>query len=75
MNITNKMRLDWLRARVSYMEHANAKGTPCDKVKNGCYWPQSMEPCSNPCDTAIEEYENLDLIDYIDAMIALEKRA
>ena len=69
---TDKQRIDWLCDRVSYLEHADTNGVRCSQVPKGCYWPQSMEPSLNPCDTAIEEYDNMGLLDYIDAQIALE---
>jgi len=65
--------MDWICDRVSYLEHNSHAGKRCSAVPKGCYWPQRMGPDLNPCDTALEEYSNMDLIDYIDAMIALEK--
>ena len=70
---TDKERMDWLCERVSYLEHANAAGVICSRVPRGCYWPQSTDPALNPCGTAIEDYAGMELQDYIDAMIALEK--
>lgn len=75
MKFTDKERMDWICNRISYMEHNGPKGELCRKMKVGGYWPQSMSPELNLCATAIAEYCDMNLLDYIDAMIEQGKAA
>jgi len=65
--MTDKQRLDWLCARVSYLEHSAKDGTTAHQTKLGGYWPQD-DTDPNPEDGM----EELSLIDYINAQIAKE---
>ena len=69
--ITDAMRMDWVCRNITYLEHS-VRGIRSQNQRQGGYWPQSMEHDQNPCDTAIEEFSNLQLDDYIDAMIEQE---
>lgn len=67
VEITDKMRVDWLCHRVSYLEHSGVGGITCAQVKKGGYWPQN-----EGSDNSIPELIDLQLDDYIDEMIRLE---
>jgi Zn finger protein HypA/HybF involved in hydrogenase expression len=66
--ITDKQRIEWLAARVAYLEHANAEGVSCVKAPVGQYWPQNEEEA--PADP---DMVDLTLIEYVDAQITSEK--
>ena len=68
---TDKQRIAWLCARVSYLEHSDKDGVPCVKQPKGGYWPQAAEQNDNG--TVIDELADMPLIDYIDAMIEKEE--
>lgn len=69
--ITDSDRINWLAARVSYLEHADKNGVICVKQPQGKgYWPlEEGQDGVDPDDVGIT------LLDYIDAQIALEKEA
>ena len=71
LRVTDSQRIDWLCKRVSYLEHASATGVPAVKATKGGYWPQSDEDSGG---AQVEELCRLDLVEYIDAMIALEMK-
>lgn len=70
--ITDTQRIEWLCKRVSYIEHSDRNGVLSVKQIMGGYWPQLS--AENPCENVIEELADMPLIDYIDAMIALERK-
>ena len=73
--ITDRQRLDWLCDRVQYLEHRDRFGRTAHQTERGGYWPQDefLDGSTEVCTTSIPEYHNLDLIDYIDAVITMER--
>lgn len=67
--ITDKDRMDWLCARVTYVEHKDKNGVLCSRAPVGGYWPQG----EHKEDNADPDMIGLDLEDYIDAQIKKEK--
>ena len=70
---TDECRIDWLIKRVAYLEHSNKDGRPAVKAGRGegQYWPQTEEDFGGAQDEAMVD---LNLLDYIDAQIELEKK-
>lgn len=66
----HKERIEWMRNRITYLEHRNCDGALCAQVKTGQYWPQ----CEGEA-PADPDMIGLTLIEYIDAQIALEAAA
>ena len=69
--ITDTQRLQWLAARVTYLEHKDKHGTPAIKlgIGEGGYWPQAEDDMGM---SQIEDLCGLDLIEFIDEMIRRE---
>lgn len=66
MNISDTDRIEWLRDRITYLEHNGSDGTPC--IRNiGCFWPQDDDGQN----TSVMDPTmiGLGLIEYIDAQI------
>ena len=70
--ITDKDRIDWLCKRVTYLEHSDNNGVICQKQTQGGYWPQKES--ENDYNTVIEEFADIPLLSYIDAMIKEESK-
>lgn len=65
---TDAERLAWLVQRVTYLEHNDAQGNHCLQQDVGGWWPQTEDDVSPTHEDCID----LDLIAYVDRMIAKE---
>ena len=74
--ITDKHRIDWLCDRITYLEHNDQSGNGAWANKKGCYWPQDefLSGSEEVCETSLEDFHGLSLIEYIDAIITREKK-
>ena len=69
--ITNDDRIEWIKANVTYLEN-RIKGVESRAIGKGAYWPQDSN--EDHFDTVDPDCADLDLIDYIDHMIQVERK-
>jgi hypothetical protein len=65
---TNAERLEWLAARVTYLEHKDAQGLDCQRQEVGGWWPHTDNDVSGHHADCL----GLSLIQYVDRMIDKE---